>query len=352
MATDTQGDQRNQEHSPDEFGFESDVDLLLYAVVQHMREEQFEVVDRDFILRSFLPSHAQQALTDREKYTHPNDWMLSLKFGRNKDNYEDHVLTEAGFPKRHPDTSMYMHIKDQLIYLNTKYPKADWTLLMEGLFDRLAARTIEQAPDPETMRRSSLYTAFVSALDDEGNIPRLDIKGEGFEPNANYVIHTISEPGEPQSVTVAETITVEEIHLRLGCDEPTVKAYLKSGEIPGGRQTGHAWIVNREVFEVWFRGKQAVEPSVTSGATMGVREVAQILGMTEQTIRRFMTEGSIPFAKKIRRNWVVPREPFMEWLKGNDDAVRALSEPKPRPTRKPKEPEPTPTYRHGRSASF
>ena len=85
---------------------------------------------------------------------------------------------------------------------------------------------------------------------------------------------------------------------------------------------------------------------------MDVKEVAKVIGMTEQTVRRFMAEGALPYAKKLRRNWVVPREPFMEWFKGNDDAVRALSEPKPRPKRTPKEPEPTRVHRHGRSASF
>lgn len=85
---------------------------------------------------------------------------------------------------------------------------------------------------------------------------------------------------------------------------------------------------------------------------MDVKEVAQIIGMTEQTVRRFMAEGALPYAKKLRRNWVVPRGPFMEWFKGNDDSVRALSEPKPRPKRTPKEPEPARVHRHGRSASF
>lgn len=129
-------------------------------------------------------------------------------------------------------------------------------------------------------------------------------------------------------------------------------------DLPEERLKPVEQVASANVTEITVIGNESSEPvsddvnQEKPSPNMDVKEVAKIIGMTEQTTRRFMTEGALPYAKKLRRNWVVPREPFMEWFKGNDDTVRTLSEPKPRPKRTPKEPEPARVHRHGRSASF
>lgn len=137
--------------------------------------------------------------------------------------------------------------------------------------------------------------------------------------------------------------------------KPTRPAAFVPKELPKEPPESSIQVATTHVTLIGDESGEPVSDDVNTGRpspNMDVKEVAQVIGMTEQTVRRFMAEGALPYAKKLRRNWVVPREPFMEWFKGNDDTVRTLSEPKPRPKRTPKEPEPARVHRHGRSASF
>lgn len=224
--------------------FESDIDAQLFAVMEHMGEQSFSTADRDYVMRSFLPSHAQQAIANRDHYNHPNDWMLALRLGRSKDAAEEKSLvTNHGFPARPADVPPYNHIKEQVIHLCEKYPMADWNLLMDGLFDRLAARLVETAPDAEMLRRSALYQSFVRTMDQAGvwALPVTD-KASEAEPEPE-VVH--QQDGE--------TITPEEIARRLDCAYTSVLANLKNGSIPGGMKVGGKWVINRMTFNEWFR---------------------------------------------------------------------------------------------------
>lgn len=61
---------------------------------------------------------------------------------------------------------------------------------------------------------------------------------------------------------------------------------------------------------------------------MSAREVAQLLGVTERTVLRWLNDSDLPGIRYPRRGWTVVRDELRDWLKQhhNERGVAGLDQ--------------------------
>ncbi len=60
----------------------------------------------------------------------------------------------------------------------------------------------------------------------------------------------------------------------------------------------------------------------------GTEETAQLLGMSERTVRQMCQSGALK-ARKYGTRWVIPRRAVLAWLEGDDEQVASAAIPTP-----------------------
>lgn len=282
---------------------------------------------------------------DGSKFLSPREWMTAIEDAHERERQFYRILHEAhGFPDTSTMEPAQGHYA-RLTHLMSKYPEANWDLLMQQqdtamsrkptparpmkitvqviernqlIFLNLAAdkkhlmnerRFEEVATVSRTMERKrrtlldygidpdALLTEYADEVErmvveranevavedrqplvlrgqglfdasEEKPVPDASTSDEQGSEAADIAVPSlapesvpVSVPEQPESVSGAAVIGVNEMAQRLGRSAGTVREYLQQNKIPGAIQTGGRWTVNRDAFEEWLKGKPAVIPS-------------------------------------------------------------------------------------------
>lgn len=108
-----------------------------------------------------------------------------------------------------------------------------------------------------------------------------------------------------------EPLTLTAIATVLRVSEATVLRRLQDGTIPG-HFLGRSWIVFQCEFRLWLatarnaplQPTESCDPLADYGDELGMSDLMELFGKTKQTIRRWLTEETIP-GYHIAGRWTV-----------------------------------------------
>lgn len=93
-------------------------------------------------------------------------------------------------------------------------------------------------------------------------------------------------------------MTTDEVAERLGVSRSTVRRWLNEERLPGNR-IGKRWLVLRP-----------------ADADLSAKEAADLLRAHPDTVRRWLAEGKLP-GKRVGRQWRIPRAEIIARIEGS-----------------------------------
>lgn len=287
-------------------------------------------------------------------FNSPEDWAEAIRDAQEREQEYYAHLTELGFPDTAGMSPRDGHMT-RIAYLMTKYPQADWDLLLTGQEE---AMEWKPSPRPKPVPVTIQYIEkqklrFLGRLLHRDELVR-DGDKDGTLPLVLRSYLRIKEFLERHGVDTQELAKSK--HTLEYFNHPLIDSIPKSTPVDASADEGKTVEGTEQSSSVIEEDISPAEPASEDPLTMTAREASTLLGLTYQTVIRCLANGDLPYGKKVGRNWIITREPFMAWLDSNTDTVRSMtSQAGEKPGRKNKASEPStvlPMSTRGRTPSF
>lgn len=311
----------------------------------------FTDIDKEVVLAKFLYREENRLLVQgKGQFDDPLAWIQALEQAKEGEQRDYAELTEKhGYPDTSSLPPQEAHFA-RLAFLMTKYPDADWDLLMEGQESAMDRKPSPMPVPQVTVQGIERTKKRFLALRNQ----RAELIASGENPE--LLTSVIQAMGRNRSSLERWGISIADL-IASGASDVAVMPSA-AGSVSNALEDNRA----EELPVVQGEGnkEEPETPTSTTSApaepktTMTAKEVSDRIGMTYQTAIRMLASGELPYGKRVGRNWIVAREPFLSWIDSNDDTVRELSAPRERKKPQPKATEPTQprAMRHGRNATF
>lgn len=321
------------------------VQFLVHLEHVGMSPEESDVVLAPFSYREVNTLRGGQ-------FDNPEDWANAIRDAQEREQEHYARLTEMGFPDTSGMTARDGHMA-RIVHLMTKYPKADWDLLLTGQEEAMERKgSLGPRPSPPiTLQYIEKQKERFLARQDQRDELVADGDQDGLLSAVIRSWMRLRDFLERHGVDTQDLKNTAQQSLHRDVPKAVAGKSLETVSIHSTYVDPSAQPDHQDRAEVGTAGAEEPAPD-----TMTAREVSTRVGLTYQTVIRCLASGSIPFGKKVGRNWIVARQPFLDWLASNGDSVRSMSaQVGEKPGRKPKVPQTPaslPASTQGRMPSF
>lgn len=324
--------------------------LPFVRFMDHMEQQGFDDIDRDVVMAPF--SYREINTMNGSQFSSPEKWSQAITTALEKEQQDYAQLTSMGYPDTTGMSPRDGHMA-RIAYLMTKYPQADWDLLLSGQEEAMSRKgsLAPRASPPVTVQeihkqkirylaRQDQRDELIANGDKDGmlvGVTRSWLRVRGFLERHGVDCEELKRTRG--SLEYYGLPLADDAFRSTDVDTANTVDPVQSDNTAGGDDDAPA----------------AAEPQpATPPDTMTAREVSQRVNLTYQTVIRALASGDLPYGKKVGRNWICARQPFLDWLASNDDTVRSMSsQAGERPGRKPTpEPQRPPSSTRGRMPSF
>jgi excisionase family DNA binding protein len=278
-----------------------------------MEAHGFTDIDRDVVMARFLYREENRILVHgKGQFDDPVQWIQALERAKEAEqqNYADLTLNH-GYPDTSSLSPREAHFA-RLSFLMTKYPQADWDLLMEdqeSAMDRKpspmpVAQVTVQGIEKTKKRFLALRTQRAELMTSGENPELLTSVVQAMGRNRKSL--------ERWGISVADLIAGGSSSIDSSAEDvvivPMAGTVSNGSEDPGYK--GLPVVVDREGMSV-----PAGIPE-SKRKTISPREVADIMGIAYKTVLQHLESGQIPHGIKVGNRWVVQEAQFEQWFKG------------------------------------
>lgn len=286
----------------------------------------FTDIDKEVVLAKFLYREESRLLVQgKGQFDDPMAWIQALEQSKEAEQRNYAELTEKhGYPDTSSLPPQEAHFA-RLAFLMTKYPMADWDLLMA---DQEAAMDRKPSPLPVpqvTMQGIEKTKKRFLAL----RAQRAELIASGENPE--LLTSVVQAMGRNRSSLEQWGISIADLIASGSSDDAVMPSAAGSGsnasegicveELPVVQGEG-----NKDEPETPTSNLSA--PAEEPGLTITAREAAKVVGIAYTTMLTELGSGRFPFANMVGNQWRISRKGLHDWLEGHRSDVEALKKEK------------------------
>lgn len=277
------------------------------ACWDNMEAHRFTDIDRDVVMARFLYREENRLLVHgKGQFDDPMQWLQALEHAKEAEQQNYAELTEKhGYPDTSSMSPREAHFA-RLSFLMTKYPQADWDLLMEGQEDAMDRKPSPMPVAQVTVQGIEKTKKRFLAL----RAQRAELVASGENPE--LLTSVVQAMGRNRKSLEQWGISVADL-IASGSSED-VSMSTMSGSVGTGVESGGS----QGVPVVAEREEVSVPASIPGSKrkTLSPREVADIMGIAYKTVLQHLESGQIPHGIKVGNRWVVQQSQFEQWFRG------------------------------------